>query len=88
MGLDWCGSWCALHTDSEKGVKCLMNPITETEIETELNSRNYFVKYAVPSDNGSPPLPKVPDKTEGQPLDLKNKILMFAIIGTLLILFE
>lgn len=66
-----------------------MNPITETEIETELNARNYFEKYAVPPATDKPPLPdKIIPKPEGQPLDLKNKVLMFAIIGTLLILFE
>lgn len=66
-----------------------MNPITETEIQTELNARNYFVKYAAPPATDKPPLPAiVPDKPEGQPLDLKNKILIFAIIGTLLLIFE
>lgn len=66
-----------------------MNPITETEIETELNARNYFVKYAVPPATVKPPLPDVVvKKPEGQPLDLKSKIIMFAIIGTLLIIFE
>lgn len=65
-----------------------MNPITETEIETDLNARNYFVKHAVPPAT-KPPLPDVVvKKPEGQPLDLKSKIIMFAIIGTLLIIFE
>jgi len=89
VGLDRRRSWCSLYVDSEKGVKCVMNPITETEIETELNARNYFTKYAVPPVTAKPPPDKViPEKQEGQPLDLKNKILMFAIIGTLLIIFE
>jgi hypothetical protein len=70
----------------------MSNPITNTEIETELNSRGYFrASPAQPPPPGPviPPVtPPMPVPSEGFTALLANKVFMSILIGTILTFFE
>ena len=70
----------------------MYNPITNSEIETELKSRGYF--RATPAQR-PPPGPVVPPVTPPPPVPkeglealISNKIFMSILIGTILTFFE
>ena len=67
----------------------MYNPITNTEIETELNARGYF--HATPTPPGPvvpPVIPPPPVLKEGLATLLANKVFMSILIGTILTFFE
>jgi len=70
----------------------MYNPITNTEIETELNARGYFrASPAQPPPPGpvvSPVTPPLSVPQEGLASLISNKIFMSIIIGTILTFFE
>jgi hypothetical protein len=70
----------------------MYNPITNTEIENELNSRGYFrATPAQPTPPGPvvpPVIPPTPVPPEGLAALLENKVFMSILIGTILTFFE
>jgi hypothetical protein len=70
----------------------MYNPITNSEIETELNARAYFratpAQPPPPGPDIPPVIPPQPVPKEGLAALLDNKIFMSILIGTILTFFE
>ena len=70
----------------------MYNPITETEIKNELNSRGYFQATTAQPPHTDPDIPPInppnPDPPVGFAALLANKVFMSILIGTILTFFE
>jgi hypothetical protein len=70
----------------------MYNPITNTEIETELNSRGYFraspAQPPPPEPVVPPIIPPTPVPKGGLEALLANKVFMSILIGTILTFYE